>query len=66
MTTETPVVVSAIWLRREGNHAVVLIERDGKWHEIIVEPLDSQFSHIIEPSGVRAVCGEKTNDLAKG
>lgn len=38
----------AIWLRREGRHAVVLVELDGKWTEIIREAVDSPFSHIKE------------------
>lgn len=34
--------------QREGDHAVVLIEVDGKWREIIRERYDSPFSHIWE------------------
>jgi hypothetical protein len=52
---QTPVAISGIWLRREGNFAVMLIERDGRWFEIVREPLDSQFSHIIEPNGIRRI-----------
>jgi len=52
---QCPVVVSGIWLRAEGQHAVVLVERDGRWVEVIREPLDAPFSHIIEPNGIRQV-----------
>ena len=54
-TTQTPVVISGLWLRREGRHAVVLVERDGRWHEVIREPLDAQFSCIVEPNGIRKI-----------
>jgi hypothetical protein len=56
MAKHTPVVVSGIWLRAEGKHAVVLVERDGQWTEVIREFLESPFSHIIEPDGVRSRC----------
>ena len=51
---QTPVEVDGIWLRREGDYAVVLIERNGEWIEIIREHFDGSFSHICEPNGVRA------------
>ncbi len=45
-----------IWLRREGDFAVVLVQSvDGKeWVEIIREHVDGAFSHIIEPTGIEA------------
>ena len=46
----------AIMLVADGGCAVVRIEIGGKWVELIREPLDAPFSHIIEPSGIdRAV-----------
>lgn len=42
----------AIWLRRVGIHAVVYVEFDGQWVEVIREPVDCPFSHIVEPSGI--------------
>lgn len=48
----------AIWLRREGDFAVVLIEKDGAFVEVIREPLDGPFSHIVEPSGIKAKLSE--------
>lgn len=38
----------AIWLKRDGKHAVVLVELDGKWIEVIRESVDAPFSHIKE------------------
>jgi hypothetical protein len=52
--TQVPVAVDGIWLRREGDYAVVLVQRDGQWREIIREHVDGPFSHICEPNGVRA------------
>ena len=43
-----------IWLRREGQYVVVLIEAaTGQWVELIRENVDSPFSHIIEPAGIK-------------
>lgn len=46
----------AIWLRREGDYAVVLLQEPNKseWIEVIREFLDGNFSHIIEPLGIEA------------
>lgn len=44
---------NAVWLVAEGDYAIVKIEVDGKWIEIIRERLDSPFSHIVEPSGIQ-------------
>ena len=44
----------AVWLRTEGGESnpnrsvVVLVEIDGKWHEIIRERMDGEISHIKE------------------
>lgn len=45
---------NALHLRRRDPHVILEIEIDGKWHEIIRERLDSNFGHIIEPSGIAA------------
>lgn len=43
----------AIWLRREGDHVVVLVEDSiGEWVEVIREHFDGNFSHIVEPRGI--------------
>lgn len=47
--------ISGLWLRREGDHVVVLVEQSGAWVEVIREHFAGPFSHIIEPSGIRAV-----------
>lgn len=52
---------AAIWLRREGQHAVVLIEvGKGQWVELIRENIDGPFSHIIEPSGIARCSASKS------
>lgn len=50
---QTPIAVEGIWLVREGDFALVRVQLDGKWIEIIKEHLDGPFSHICEPNGVR-------------
>jgi hypothetical protein len=48
-------MMKAIWLRREGSYAVVLVEvRKGEWVEVIREPYDNAFSHIVEPGGIES------------
>ena len=47
------VPVQGIWLRREGEDAVVLVEYpDGRQIEAIRERLDGQFSHFIHDWGL--------------
>ena len=43
---------NALMLRAEGEYAILEIEFNGKWAELIRERLDSPFSHIIEPTGI--------------
>ena len=47
---------NAIWLRRDGDYVVVLVETkiDGMsaWAPLMREHFDGPFSHIIEPSGI--------------
>jgi hypothetical protein len=43
----------AIWLRREGDYVLVLVEDSiGEWVEVIREHHDGQYSHIVEPRGI--------------
>lgn len=51
--------VSGVMLRRVGDHAVVEVEIDGRWVEVIREALDGNFSHIVEPRGIRRTQAEK-------
>lgn len=54
-TTPTPdPVFHAIHLRREGSHAIVSIEVDGKWVDVIKENASAPYSHIVEPDGIAA------------
>ena len=52
-TTKTSTAISAIWLRRVGDHAIVAVEIDGKWRDVITEFIDCPFSHIAEASRIR-------------
>jgi hypothetical protein len=53
--------ISGIFLRREGEHAVVEVEVDGRWVEICREHMDGSFSHIVEPVGIRRQCARGYN-----
>lgn len=49
-------MIKAIWLRHEGDYAVVYVEKaDGKSYEAIREhigPIECTFSHHISESGL--------------
>jgi hypothetical protein len=47
-----PIPITGAWLRRQGDKAEMLVEVDGEWRLVAVEPLDSPFSHIAEPSNI--------------
>jgi len=44
----------ALHLRAEGDYAILEIETEKGWVELIRERLDSPFSHIIEPLGIES------------
>lgn len=46
--------ITAVWLRKTGENAEVLVEIDGLWRQIIDEPVDGNFSHIVEEGGLRS------------
>ncbi len=47
------VPIQGIWLRREGDYAVVLVEYpDGRQFEAIREYIDGPFSHFIHDWGL--------------
>lgn len=48
----------AIALRRSGDYAIVEVERDGQWVEVIREHVESNFSHIVEPLGIEGCLTE--------
>jgi hypothetical protein len=54
------VPITAVWLRKDGSHAVVLVEIEGKWVRIGRELADGMFSHITEARGIDA-CAEDPN-----
>jgi hypothetical protein len=51
--SQEPVAVTGVHLKRIGDHAVVSVEIDGKWVDIIKEHVNGPFSHFCEPSGIR-------------
>jgi hypothetical protein len=48
-----PVEVTGIHLFRLGSRVIVKAEIDGHWVEVIREVWDANFSHIVEPGGMR-------------
>jgi len=59
------VTITAVWLRRIGDHAEVLVEIDGQWRLVTRERFDGLFSHIAEARG--AACWERDAlDVAEG
>lgn len=58
MSTEI-IFKNALHLRAEGDYAILEIEVNGKWIELVRERLDSPFSHIIEPAGIQSAIENK-------
>jgi hypothetical protein len=50
--------VKGIWLQREGDYAVVIMETGGKQIELIREPLDCPFSHYVHTGGIQRAIDE--------
>lgn len=46
------VEITGIWLRRIGDEIHVCAEIDGVWQRVITEPVDGNFSHIVETNGI--------------
>jgi hypothetical protein len=46
------IAVQGVWLRRIGDEAQVLVQIEGNWRLCAKEPMDGNFSHIVEPSGI--------------
>lgn len=55
---QDPVTISGVHLKRIGDYAIVAVEVDGQWVDVIKEFHDGNFSHIVEPNGIRR-CMEK-------
>lgn len=50
--------ISGLMVRNEGQYVIVEVEIDGNWYQVIKEYsgfIESAFSHIIEPAGIRTV-----------
>lgn len=54
-----PVPLTNVWLMREGDYAVLYVERDGNYYEAIREHLDSNFSHNISAEGIRHLSDDR-------
>jgi hypothetical protein len=57
-----PLEAGAIWLRKEGDYAVVAFEHGGRWVEICREYIGGVFSHITEIAGIEARIAEQSKD----
>lgn len=63
----TAISVTGVWLRGDGADAVVLVEVNGAWVEVIREYLGHPdgiwpASHIVESRGIAAVLSEPTQE----
>lgn len=47
--------LTAVMLRRVGEKAVVEVEINGVWVEVIEEQYNSAFSHIVEGSAIKSL-----------
>lgn len=63
IAASTSSVHNAIHLYRNGDYAIVAVEIDGRWIEVIREFIDSNFSHIVEPEGIaRAAAKQRAKE----
>jgi hypothetical protein len=46
------ILISGVWLRKEGERVIVAVEFGGKWIDVITEHAEGAFSHIVEPGGI--------------
>lgn len=44
--------IGGVWLRREGDYAIVAVEVAGQWRDVIRERFDGNFCRIVEPGGI--------------
>ena len=50
---QKPLAIEGLWLRREGDKVIVLVQIDGQWTEVIRESAEGPFSHTVAPNGIR-------------
>lgn len=65
---DEPMKITGVRLGRNATHAIVSVEMNGMWIELIREPLLSQFDHIVNESGIKkarseAIERQSINDL---
>ncbi len=58
--TSDAVPVTGVHLKRIGEYVIVAVEVDGRWVDVIKEFHDGNFSHIVEPLGIK-YAAEKAN-----
>lgn len=51
MADDRSVEMDAVWLRRIGNRAEVLVQVDGDWRIAITEAADGSYSHCAQARG---------------
>lgn len=51
------VIITGIHLLKESGCAVVKVEMNGRWVEVIRENAALNFSHIVEPGGMMKAAG---------
>ena len=44
--------ITGVWLVRLGDKAIVRVEIDGRWIDVIEEHAEGSFSHIAETGGI--------------
>ena len=64
MSKQKPIEIGGVMLRKSGSDTVVEIDVGGTWYEVIRERSDGQFSHIVEPSGMRRAIAFPTSPQA--
>lgn len=61
MSTQKPVAITAVYLKTIGDRAIVEVEIDGAWVEVINNHYDGDniISHIVEANGIRRALAER-------
>jgi hypothetical protein len=62
--------ISGVWLHKRGNNVIVEVERklaNGtfQWFEVIAEPSDGEYSHIVEPEKIRSLYWNERKETAQ-
>ena len=60
---EATAAVSGVWLRRVGDDAQVLVERDGSWYLLIRAHWSASYSHCVGAAGIVSADEQVTFDV---